>query len=149
MPAGRSWSAHARRRRWGRALARPSGHLVNMTLARRSLLHSGASLALASLSPWPAQGSGRTPYGGRIALHVPWSLGRLDPHVIDDAATACFGTAVFESLYARDETGTVRPSLAEGYPETDGTNLRVALRPGAPSAAGRTLGPRPAQPRSH
>ncbi len=115
-----------------------------MTLARRSLLHSGASLALASLSTRPAQGSARTPYGGRIALHVPWSLGRLDPHVIDDAAIACFGSALFESLYARDETGTLRPSLAESYPEDDGAALRVALRTGLRFASGRTLDARAA-----
>ena len=115
-----------------------------MTLARRSLLRSGAGLALASLPARPARGSARTPYGGRISLHVPWSLGRLDPHVIDDAAIACFSSALFEPLYARDETGTLRPSLAEGYPEADGAALRVTLRAGLRFASGRTLNARAA-----
>ena len=120
-------------------MARAGVRVVAMALPRRGLLHAGASLAIAALSPSPARGSDRTPYGGRISLHVPWSLGRFDPHLIDDAATACFGSALFESLYARDETGTLRPSLAESYPESDGTGLRVTLRRGVRFASGRAL----------
>jgi peptide/nickel transport system substrate-binding protein len=105
-------------------------------MRRRALLCGAASLALGSLLARASTARTRTPYGGRLALHVPWPLGTLDPHRIDDAAAAFFGDAVFETLYARDESGAIVASLAEGDPEPDAATLRVKLREGVRFASG-------------
>lgn len=84
----------------------------------------------------------RTPYGGRVSLHVPWPLGRLDPHAGDDTMAACFGSALFDTLYDRDERGSAKPSLAERFPHEEGAALRVRIRPGLRFASGRALDPR-------
>src|SRR5262245_61179049 len=78
---------------FGGDLRQPSGMLIG----RRALLVGGAMLG-ARL----ARARGRSPMGGRISLHVPWPLGTIDPHRLDDAACAIFGEALFDSLYARD-----------------------------------------------
>jgi peptide/nickel transport system substrate-binding protein len=108
-------------------------------MLRRSLLAGAASLVLASMLPRAAGARARTPYGGRLALHAPWPLGSLDPHRIDDAAAALFGDALFETLYARDESGAFVASLAENDPEPDGATLRVKLREGIRFASGTAL----------
>ncbi|HEY5243846.1 MAG TPA: hypothetical protein VIJ22_20335, partial [Polyangiaceae bacterium] len=99
-------------------------------MRRRELFAGAASLALASLVAPVARARGRTPYGGRVALHVPWPLGTLDPHRLDDPAAAFFGESVFDTLYARDDAGAFVASLAEGDPEADGATLRVTVREG-------------------
>lgn len=63
----------------------------------------------------------------------------MDPHRLDDPGAAFFGDAVFDTLYARDETGAFVPSLAEGDPEPDGATLRVTLRDGVRFASGAAL----------
>jgi peptide/nickel transport system substrate-binding protein len=108
-------------------------------MRRRALLRGGIGSAASTLAERAARATSRTPYGGRIALHVPWPLGRLDPHAGDDAMAACFGGALFETLYDRDERGSVEPLLADGFPERDGTTLRVRIRPGLRFASGRPL----------
>jgi peptide/nickel transport system substrate-binding protein len=108
------------------------------------LLRAAAATTAALLVSRNASGRGRTPYGGRIALHVPWPLGSLDPHRIDDAAAAFFGDALFDTLYARDEAGGFVPSLAESDPEPNGGTLRVTLRKGVRFAAGSALDARAA-----
>ena len=119
-------------------------------IRRRELLGGGAAwLALASAAsltaaPWPAWARGRTPYGGRLALHVPWPVTSLDPHRIDDAAVALFGDAVFDALYARGESGEIVPCLAESDPEPEGAGLRVTLRHGVRFSSGALLDPRTA-----
>jgi peptide/nickel transport system substrate-binding protein len=55
---------------------------------------------------------------------------------------ACFGTALFDTLYDRDERGSLKPSLADGLPDQDGSGLRVRIRPGLRFASGRVLDPR-------
>jgi peptide/nickel transport system substrate-binding protein len=77
-------------------------------------------------------------------LHAPWPLGALDPHRVDDAATALFGDALFDALYARDEAGAFVPSLAEGDPEPEGAMLRVKVREGVRFASGAALDARAA-----
>lgn len=111
---------------------------------RRDVLAGAAGFALASLAPSWARARGRTPYGGRLALHAPWPLGALDPHRVDDAAAAFFGEALFDTLYARDEAGAFAPSLAEGDPEAEGATLRIALRSGVRFASGVALDARSA-----
>ncbi len=111
-------------------------------MKRRALLRAALSGATSALVERAARATPRTPYGGRISLHVPWPLGRLDPHAGDDTMAACFGEALFDTLYDRDEHGSVKPSLAGGFPEREGTALRVRIRPGVRFASGRALDPR-------
>ena len=112
-----------------------------MTATRRDLLRGALAAAAASVLSRPglAGAGGRTPYGGRVVLRVPWPLGRIDPHRLDDAAAACFGEALFDTLYAETETGAFAPSLAESMPESAGSRWRVRLRSGVRFASGARL----------
>ncbi len=103
------------------------------------MLRGVATCAVAALLDRQGRAAPRTPYGGRISLHVPWPLGRLDPHAVDDAMAACFGGALFDTLYDRDAQGMARPALADGFPMRDGEALRVRIRPGLRFASGRAL----------
>jgi peptide/nickel transport system substrate-binding protein len=97
-------------------------------ISRRALLRGATSVVLASLVPRAGLARARTPYGGRIALHVPWPVTSLDPHRIDDMTATLFGDALFDTLYARGQDGEIGPSLAEGDPEPTQGALRVPLR---------------------
>ena len=112
-----------------------------MISAARPLLAGTASAAIVSTAARSRAGE-RTPYGGRLVLHVPWPLAAIDPHRIDDATAALFGEALFDSLYARDETGALVPALAEDGPQPEGATLRVPLRTGVRFASGVDFGPR-------
>ena len=110
-----------------------------MLLSRRAFV-VGASAALPLvLGARAVEARGRVALGGKIALHVPWPLGGVDPHRVDDAAAAIFGDALFDTLYARDDAGAIAPSLAEAEPEAEGATLRVTLREGLRSAHGRPI----------
>jgi peptide/nickel transport system substrate-binding protein len=117
-------------------------------ISRRALLWGAASIASPSFGSVVGMGEalarGRTPYGGRLALHVPWPVGSLDPHRIDDACAALFGDALFDTLYARGDSGEIIPSLAEADPEPEGTSLRVTLRTDLRFASGTPLDARAA-----
>jgi peptide/nickel transport system substrate-binding protein len=104
---------------------------VDARIGRRAAL---ASMACAPL----AFARGRSPVGGRVTLRVPWPLASIDPHRIDDIACAIFGGAIFDSLYAIDQ-GRIVPSLAESMPEPANDGMRVRLRAGVSSAAGRPM----------
>jgi peptide/nickel transport system substrate-binding protein len=106
---------------------------------RRELLAAIAAAGIAGLTGRSARASARTRYGGRLAMHVPWALGRVDPHRLDDVAAACFGDCLFDTLYARGESGVLVPSLAEADPELDRSGLRVRLRAGVRFASGAPL----------
>ncbi len=86
----------------------------------------------------------RVPYGGRLLLHVPWSLSSIDPHRIDDATAALFGEALFDTLYGMDEAGALVPVLAEDDPRAEGGSLRVPVRAGVRFASGAPLDARAA-----
>jgi peptide/nickel transport system substrate-binding protein len=105
-------------------------------MKRRAFL---AGLLAASATP-PVFARGRIPVGGRIALRVPWPIGPIDPHRIDDPLAAIFGEALFDTLYAQTSDGQILPSLAEAEPEPDGANLRVKLRAGLRTAKERPFG---------
>ena len=81
----------------------------------------------------PALARGRVPFGGKLALRLPWALTAIDPHAIDDAAAAIFGPALFDTLI---------PSLAEDPEPVGSGELRVRMRPGVVSAMGRPMGSR-------
>jgi peptide/nickel transport system substrate-binding protein len=96
-------------------------------------------VAVETLASPQAFASGRQPVGGKLAFRVPWPLGSIDPHRLDDASAAIFGAALFDTLYATDDANVVSPSLAESDPEPQGTRLRVVLRGGIRSAFGRRI----------
>jgi peptide/nickel transport system substrate-binding protein len=107
-------------------------------LSRRAFVSAGVALA-SELALGSARARGRLPVGGKASLHVPWPLAQVDPHAIDDATAAILGGALFETLYAADEAGTVTPQLAEAEPQPEGQSLRVTLRPGVRTASGRAI----------
>ncbi len=107
-------------------------------IARRQLL-AGSAAALACLATRTAAARGRATYGTALTLHVPWPAGALDPHRIDDAMAAFFGEALFDTLFAPDESGALVPVLAAADPQPDAAGLRVALRPGLRFASGTPL----------
>ena len=113
-----------------------------MLLSRRAFVIGSSAALPFALASGAASARGRVPLGGRIAMHVPWPLGGVDPHRLDDAGAAIFGDALFDTLYVRDEAGAIAPSLAEAEPEVDGAALRVVLRAGLRSAHGRAIFPR-------
>lgn len=98
-------------------------------LSRRAVL-AGAALCI----PEIAFARGRTPLAGRAQLRVPWPTASLDPHRLDDATAAIFGSALFDTLYAFTDATNVAPSLAESEPEIVGADLRVHLRSGVTTA---------------
>ena len=112
-------------------------------IGRRRLL-AGSAAAVAWLVTRGAPARGRTPYGASLALHVPWPTGSIDPHRIDDAMAAFFGDALFDTLYAPDESGALSASLAASDPQPEGAGLLVALRPGVRFASGTPLDARAA-----
>src|SRR5689334_714446 len=99
------------------------------SLSRRALLASLASAA-------GSRAMGRTPYGGRLRLAVPWPITSLEPASLSDGFAALFASAAFEPLYALDAAGNPYPALAEALPTKVDRGCRVALRPGLRTAAG-------------
>lgn len=110
---------------------------VELRLGRRAAC-VGLGLAALGLAR-PAIARGRTPTGGRVSVRVPWPLGSIDPHRGDDVAAALFGEALFDTLYARDESGAFVPVLAEDDPEPENNGVRVTLRAGLRTGRGRAL----------
>ncbi len=106
---------------------------------RRVLAWAAACAAAETLAASQASAAGRQPVGGKVALRVPWPLGSLDPHRIDDASAAIFGAAIFDTLYAIDDANVASPSLAESEPELRGSRVHVVLRAGIRSALGRRI----------
>lgn len=105
--------------------------------ARRGFLLAAFATSLALAERTSALG--RTPLGGSLRLSVPWPTDRIDPHSLDDAAAALFGHAVFDSLYALDDSDRVFPTVATELPRKERGGLIVTLRPGLVSAAGRPI----------
>ena len=101
-------------------------------LSRRGFV---AASALSGLS----HAMGRSPYGGRLRLSVPWPIASVDPASLDDGFAALFASALFEPLYGTDAAGNPYPALAEGLPTKAGDGCRVKLRSGLKTASGRPL----------
>lgn len=107
-------------------------------MSRRDQLTRRAFLAM---SAWAVSGvaMGRTPFGGRLRLTVPWPILSLEPAALNDGFAALFASAVFEPLYGLDSAGQPYPALAEALPQKRDGGCRVGLRPGLKTAAGRAL----------
>jgi len=101
-----------------------------MRIDRRALLGGLGALLGARVT----SAMGRTPLGGRVALHVPWPTGALDPHDLRDPMAALFGAAVVDPIYALDSLGAPYPTLAAGLPGREGGETVVHLREGLRTA---------------
>lgn len=115
---------------------------MSAEVSRRALIAGSAALAFFSAAG--VQAKGRTTAGGRLSMRVPWPVTSFDPHRLEDGAAAIFGEALFDTLYAREESGAFVPSLAEADPEPEGATLRVRIRAGVRTAKGRAFEPRDA-----
>lgn len=104
-------------------------------ISRRSFL----ALACAAA---PAAGLTPAKYGGSLRLRLPVGLSGLDPHALDDVASALFAPTLFDTLYAKDGNGAAFPALAASLPEAVPEGARVTLRAGLRTALGKPLGPR-------
>jgi peptide/nickel transport system substrate-binding protein len=110
-------------------------------IGRRDAILAAVALALA---PKRAHALGRTADGGSLAFHLPWPIGSIDPHRIDDVTAAILGESLFEPLYALGEGGAIVPALAESDPEPTSAGLRVAMRTGVRTARDRPIDARDA-----
>jgi peptide/nickel transport system substrate-binding protein len=99
------------------------------------------ALLAASLASGLANALGRTPLGGSLRLSLPLGIGALDPHSLDEPLAALFGPAVADPLYALDAGERPYPTLATALPEhaANGARVRITLRPGLVTAAGKRL----------
>jgi len=105
---------------------------VAPALSRRAwLLAMGATATAAAL--------GRTPFGGRLRLRLPWATNSIDPHALDDPTAALFGASIADPLYALDSQGRPYPTLARGLPEATTKGAVVRLRPNLNTGRGRAL----------
>lgn len=105
-------------------------------ISRRMLLAAGA------LAPLDALAMGRVPTGGKLELRVPYATTRIDPHDLFDPLAAFFGSAMADTVYARDPRGAVYPALADGMPVVEGDQTVVRLRQGLRSGRGKAIGGR-------
>lgn len=108
-------------------------------LARRQAASRRAFLAALACAG-TSSALGRTPYGGRLRLAVPWPISALDPALLNDGFSALFASAAFDPLYGLDASGVPYPTLADGLPSAAPEGAKVRLRPGLKTAAGRALG---------
>lgn len=111
-----------------------SGH----RLSRRTFLASAAAGAGYGLAP-EAFALGRTPHGGAISFHLPWSTRSVDPHDIRDATAALFGCALYDPLFALDAAGNLVPALAEAIPTKESIGTVIRLRHGVLTARKKPL----------
>ncbi len=105
-------------------------------LTRRALAGALAALAASTLAPRDSAALGRKPYGGALALKLPWPLDGIDPHAVDDVVAALFGAAIADPLFALDALGRPYPALAAQLPEPVPGGTRVVLRPNLVSGRG-------------
>jgi peptide/nickel transport system substrate-binding protein len=101
-----------------------------MTPSRRRFLGQIGAGAAALAMPRGASAMGRTPLGGGLSFHVPWSLGALDPHDLFDPAAAFFAAAVADPIYGLEPSGMPYPTLAAGMPAREAGETVVRLREG-------------------
>ena len=107
-------------------------------LTRKAALSRRALLGLCAKSSL-GFALGRTPYGGRLRLSVPWPVTSLEPASLSDGFAALFASAVFEPLFGLDAQGNPYPALTDALPNKLGAGCRVTLRKGLKTAAGRAL----------
>ncbi|MEZ4314533.1 MAG: hypothetical protein R3F14_41480 [Polyangiaceae bacterium] len=70
---------------------------------------------------------------------MPWAVSSMDPHELRDAASALFGHAVFDPLFAVDAAGSPYPTLATTLPQRETPGTVVRIRGGLRTARGTAL----------
>jgi len=108
-------------------------------ISRRRLLAGIAAFAGASAIGREASALGRTPLGGRIAMHVPWPTVGIDPHDLRDPTAALFAAAIADPIFAVDPGSPPYPTLAAAMPSREGADTIVRLREGLRTARGVAL----------
>src|SRR5262245_4870419 len=93
--------------------------------SRRTALVGGAALATASLiRPREA----RAAKALTVVLESEATI--LDPHFTTAAITRTFGTLVFDTLFAMNEKGEIKPQMVESWEaSSDKLNWSFTLRP--------------------
>jgi peptide/nickel transport system substrate-binding protein len=95
-------------------------------LTKRQLFATGA-LALPALAGLPRAARA----AGSITVVLESEVVILDPHATTAAITRSFGYQVFDTLFAQDSKGAIRPQMAEGHTvSADGLSWRFTLRDG-------------------
>ncbi|NKE43987.1 ABC transporter substrate-binding protein [Roseomonas frigidaquae] len=94
---------------------------------RRRFLATSAGLVAAGAAPARAQRNDR-----RVLRFVPQAnLTALDPVWTTAAVTSVHGYTVFDTLYGTDDSGRIRPQMAEGHSVSDdGLTWTIRLREG-------------------
>ena len=78
---------------------------------RRRFIATAAGLVGASALPGPARAA-----DPRVLRFVPQAnLTALDPIWTTASITVTHGLTVFDTLYSADESGTIKPQMAEGH----------------------------------
>ena len=108
-------------------------------IGRRHFLAGIAALAGTSAPSRDARALGRTPVGGRIAMHVPWPTVGIDPHDLRDPTAALFASAMADAIFAAEPGASAYPTLAAGLPTREGADTVVRLREGLRTARGLAL----------
>jgi len=100
--------------------------MFDLNTTRRSLLTSGAA-ALPALLMAPRSARAAS----SITVMLESEVVVLDPHATTAAITRSFGYHVFDTLFAQDSKGVIRPQMAEAHTvSADGLTWRFALRDG-------------------
>ncbi|WP_160121938.1 ABC transporter substrate-binding protein [Rhodovarius lipocyclicus] len=93
-------------------------------IGRRGALLAGGGLAVPWMAP-PARAA------GTANLVLESEVVILDPHATTAAITRTFATHVFDTLFAMDGQGTIRPQMVEAWESgPDGLTWTFRLRPG-------------------
>jgi peptide/nickel transport system substrate-binding protein len=108
-------------------------------IPRRRFLAGMAAFAGISALANPARALGRTPFGGRIAMHLPWPTVGIDPHDLRDPTAALFASAIADAIFAADPGVPPYPTLAAAMPSREGEGTVVRLREGLKTARGVAL----------
>lgn len=110
-----------------------------MILNRRTLFSALLGSSLPLLCPSAALAKRRPRYGGTSQLFLPLDVTRVDPHDPHDLSATLFGEALFETLYARTQAGSIYPTLASGLPKEKNGRTFVELRPQLSFSSGRNI----------
>lgn len=95
-------------------------------ITRRGMIGAGLAGA-AALRPRPARAADRP-----LTVLLESEVVILDPHMTTAAITRTFGYQVFNTLFAMDGSGAIRPQMVEAHDASpDGLTWRFTLRGGA------------------
>lgn len=105
---------------------------MDRAVSRASVGLALGALGLLALAGLASEARGALPprHGGLLTLPAPEPVHEVDPARVRSHFEATLVEAIFDGLYELDEGGGVRPVLAAGPPEREGTVVRIPLRAG-------------------